>query len=65
MGVTYLAIAAGELAEVTGDVERLLGRAPLSLEQVLADGSLRLSATWAVRGRGISPPGRAVASGCW
>lgn len=36
---TYLAIASGELAEVTGDVERLLGRAPLSLEQVLAAGS--------------------------
>lgn len=33
---TYTSIASGELAEVTGDVERLTGRAPLSLRQVLA-----------------------------
>lgn len=33
---TYLAIASGELAEVTGDVERLLGRAPRSLAEVLS-----------------------------
>lgn len=33
---TYTAIASGELAGVTDDVERLTGRAPMSLEQVLA-----------------------------
>ena len=32
---TYLAIAAGELAGVTDDVERLSGRTPMSLEQLL------------------------------
>ncbi len=32
---TYTAIAAGETAAVTGDVQRLLGRAPLGLRQVL------------------------------
>ncbi|MCV2392738.1 SDR family oxidoreductase [Actinotalea sp. M2MS4P-6] len=32
---TYLAIASGEMAEVTGDVERLLGRPPRSLADVL------------------------------
>ncbi|MCH6468891.1 SDR family oxidoreductase [Sinomonas terrae] len=32
---TYTAIAAGELAEVTDDVERLTGRRPLSLAQLL------------------------------
>ncbi|WP_298457372.1 SDR family oxidoreductase [uncultured Cellulomonas sp.] len=32
---TYTAIARGELAAVTGDVERLTGRRPLSLRQVL------------------------------
>ncbi|WP_445256845.1 SDR family oxidoreductase [Nocardioides aurantiacus] len=35
---TYTAIAAGELEEVTGDVERLTGRAPLDLAAVLAAG---------------------------
>jgi NAD(P)H dehydrogenase (quinone) len=33
---TYTAIASGELSGVTGDVERLTGRAPLSLADVLA-----------------------------
>lgn len=33
---TYTAVAAGELAHVSGDVERLTGRAPLSLAQFLA-----------------------------
>lgn len=33
---TYTAIAAGELAGVTGDVERLTGQRPLSLDEVLA-----------------------------
>ena len=33
---TYTAIAAGELAEVTGDVELLTGRPPRSLEDLLA-----------------------------
>lgn len=33
---TYTAIAAGELAEVTNDVERLTGRRPLSLAELLA-----------------------------
>ena len=32
----YTAIAAGELAEVTDDVERLTGHPPLSLEQVMS-----------------------------
>ena len=32
---TYTAIASGELAAVTGDVERLTGRPPLSLDQLL------------------------------
>ncbi len=32
---TYTAIASGELEPVTGDVERLTGRAPTSLEQLL------------------------------
>lgn len=32
---TYTAIAAGELAAVSPDVERITGRAPLSLEQLL------------------------------
>ncbi len=32
---TYTSIASGDLAEVTGDVERLTGRPPLSLRQVL------------------------------
>jgi uncharacterized protein YbjT (DUF2867 family) len=36
---TYTAIAAGELADVTDDVERLLGRPALSLEKVLAAGA--------------------------
>jgi len=35
---TYTAIAAGELAAVTDDVERLTGRRPLSLEQLLRSG---------------------------
>jgi NAD(P)H dehydrogenase (quinone) len=35
-GSTYTAIASGELSGVTGDVERLTGRAPLSLADVLA-----------------------------
>lgn len=35
---TYTAIAAGELDGVTGDVERVLGRAPLSLRDVLEAG---------------------------
>jgi uncharacterized protein YbjT (DUF2867 family) len=34
---TYTAIASGELSGVTDDVERLIGRAPLSLADVLAD----------------------------
>ena len=34
---TYTAIASGELSAVTDDVERLIGRAPLSLADVLAD----------------------------
>jgi NAD(P)H dehydrogenase (quinone) len=34
---TYTAIAAGELDMVTDDVERLLGRSAMSLEDVLAD----------------------------
>ncbi len=34
---TYTAIAAGELADVSGDVERLTGRAPVSLQQLLAE----------------------------
>lgn len=34
---TYTAIGSGALDVVTGDVERVLGRAPLSLEDVLAD----------------------------
>jgi NAD(P)H dehydrogenase (quinone) len=34
---TYTAIASGELAGVTDDVERLIGRAPLSLADVLVD----------------------------
>jgi uncharacterized protein YbjT (DUF2867 family) len=33
---TYTAIASGELSGVTGDVERVTGRAPLSLADVLA-----------------------------
>jgi hypothetical protein len=33
---TYTAIAAGELAEVTDDVERLTGRRALSLAELLA-----------------------------
>ncbi|WP_138444369.1 SDR family oxidoreductase [Sinomonas susongensis] len=33
---TYTAIAAGDLAEVTDDVERLTGRRPLSLAELLA-----------------------------
>lgn len=32
---TYTAIAAGEVSEVSGDVERVTGRAPLSFEQLL------------------------------
>ena len=32
---TYTAIAAGEVAPVTDDVERLTGRAPMSLEEYL------------------------------
>ena len=35
---TYTAIAAGELAEVTDDVERLTGRPPMDLAAVLAAG---------------------------
>jgi NAD(P)H dehydrogenase (quinone) len=35
---TYTAIRAGEVAGVTGDVERLTGRRPLSLARVLAAG---------------------------
>ncbi|MFL6133536.1 MAG: SDR family oxidoreductase [Nocardioidaceae bacterium] len=34
---TYTAIASGELSRVTGDVERVTGRAPLSLADVLGD----------------------------
>ena len=34
---TYTAIAAGELAGVTGDVERVTGRRPLSLDELLRD----------------------------
>ena len=34
---TYTAIAAGELAGVTHDVERITGRRPLSLDEVLRD----------------------------
>ena len=34
---TYTAIASGELSGVTDDVERLTGRTPLSLADVLAD----------------------------
>jgi uncharacterized protein YbjT (DUF2867 family) len=34
---TYTAIRAGELAEVTGDVERLTGRRPLSLREYLEE----------------------------
>jgi uncharacterized protein YbjT (DUF2867 family) len=33
---TYTAIAAGELAHVSDDVERLTGRPPLSLERLLS-----------------------------
>jgi NAD(P)H dehydrogenase (quinone) len=33
---TYLAIASGELAHVSGDVERVTGRPPLSLAQLLS-----------------------------
>jgi len=33
---TYVSIASGELAQVSGDVERLTGRPPLSLQQLLA-----------------------------
>ena len=32
---TYTAIAAGELAGISDDVERLVGRPPLSLREVL------------------------------
>ena len=35
---TYTAIAAGEMAEVTDDVERLAGRPPLSLEELFGRG---------------------------
>jgi NAD(P)H dehydrogenase (quinone) len=35
---TYTAIAAGDLARVTGDVERVAGHPPRSLEQVLSGG---------------------------
>jgi NAD(P)H dehydrogenase (quinone) len=35
---TYTAIAAGELARVTGDVERVAGHAPIGLEEVLERG---------------------------
>ncbi|MGN8050400.1 SDR family oxidoreductase [Curtobacterium sp. 22159] len=35
---TYTAIAEGALARVTGDVERVTGRRPLSLREVLVDG---------------------------
>jgi NAD(P)H dehydrogenase (quinone) len=35
---TYTAIAEGALARVTGDVERVTGRAPMSLEDVLRAG---------------------------
>ncbi|NUP74644.1 MAG: SDR family NAD(P)-dependent oxidoreductase, partial [Sinomonas sp.] len=35
---TYTSIAAGELADVTDDVERLTGRRPLSLAELLAQG---------------------------
>ena len=34
---TYTAIAAGELAGVSGDVERVTGRRPLSLDELLRD----------------------------
>jgi uncharacterized protein YbjT (DUF2867 family) len=34
---TYTAIRAGELAEVTGDVERLTGRRPMSLREYLEE----------------------------
>src|SRR4051794_35589875 len=34
---TYTAVASGELSRVTGDVERVTGRAPLSLADVLGD----------------------------
>lgn len=36
---TYTAIARGELAKLTGDVELLTGRAPLTLRELLADQS--------------------------
>ncbi|MEV8515026.1 NAD(P)H-binding protein [Dactylosporangium sp. NPDC051484] len=36
---SYEAIAAGELAGVTGDVERLTGRKPRSLRDMIADGN--------------------------
>jgi hypothetical protein len=32
---TYAAVAAGELEDVSGDVELLTGRAPVGLEQFL------------------------------
>ncbi|KQO63822.1 SDR family oxidoreductase [Curtobacterium sp. Leaf261] len=35
---TYTAIAEGALAEVSGDVERVIGRPPMSLREVLAAG---------------------------
>jgi NAD(P)H dehydrogenase (quinone) len=35
---TYTAIATGQLARVTDDVQRLTGRGPLSLRQLLAEG---------------------------
>jgi uncharacterized protein YbjT (DUF2867 family) len=35
---TYTAIAEGSLAEVSGDVERVIGRPPMSLREVLAAG---------------------------
>ena len=33
---TYTGIASGELEPVTGDVERVTGRAPMSLAQLLS-----------------------------
>jgi NAD(P)H dehydrogenase (quinone) len=38
---TYTAIAAGELAGVTDDVQRLTGRAATSLAELLGDGASR------------------------
>jgi hypothetical protein len=34
---TYAAIAAGDLVQVSGDVERLTGRKPITLDEFLGD----------------------------